>query len=239
MANIVFNDRLLKIVEIDMVKRHILSKNQKEILKIISQDKLICDNFYLTGGTALAEFYLKHRLSEDLDFFSENEFEPQSISVFLEKIKKVAKIMKVEYQQSFNRNLFFLNLIDDDKIKTEFTFFPFARIEKKEKIGNLFIDSLLDIAINKIFTIYQKPRSRDFIDLYFILKKNKDLILEDLVEKAQIKFDNYIDPIQLGAQYIKVKELKDFPKMLINIKENVWQNFFINEAKKLSCKIIE
>ena len=168
----------------------ILSENQKNILEIISKDKDICDNFYLTGGTALAEFYLKHRLSEDLDFFSENEFEPQSISVFFEKIKKEAKIKKVEFQQSFNRNLFFLDLSDGDKIKTEFTYFPFERIEKKEKIGDLFVDSLLDIAVNKIFTIYQKPRSRDFIDLYFILKKDTDLNIDDLVKKAQIKFGN-------------------------------------------------
>ena len=222
-----------------MVRNPILSTNQRNLLAIISKDKLICDNFYLTGGTALAEFYLRHRLSEDLDFFSENEFEPQDISIFFKKVKKEGKIRKVEYQQSFNRNLFFLNLIDGDKIKAEFTYFPFARIEKKEKIGNLHIDSLLDIAVNKVFTIYQNPRSRDFIDLYFILKKDKNLSLNDLVKKTQIKFDNYLEPIQLGAQYIKVKELKDFPRMLIDIKKDVWQDFFINEAKKLSTKILK
>src|SRR5262249_5228082 len=27
--------------------------------------------FYLTGGTALAAFYLNHRVSDDLDFFSD------------------------------------------------------------------------------------------------------------------------------------------------------------------------
>jgi len=221
-----------------MAEKSILSQNQKDILAIISKDKLICDNFYLTGGTALAEFYLHHRLSEDLDFFSENEFEPQGISVFLEKVKNKAKIEKVEYQQSFNRNLFFLDLTDGDKIKMEFTYFPFERIEKKIKIGDLYIDSLLDIAVNKVFTIYQKPRSRDFIDLYFILEKDKNLVLDDLIKKAQIKFDNYIDPIQLGAQYMKARELEDFPKMLINIKESIWQDFFITEAKKLSRRII-
>ena len=220
------------------IKNFVLSQNQKDILDIISKDKMICDNFYLTGGTALAEFYLQHRLSEDLDFFSENEFESQDISVFLKKIKKEAKIKKVEFQQSFNRNLFFLDLTDGDKIKTEFTYFPFVRIEKKEKIGNLFIDSLLDIAVNKVFTIYQKPRARDFIDLYFILQKDKNLSLDDLIKKAQIKFDNYLDPILLGAQYLKVTELKDFPKMLVDVKETVWQNFFINEAKKLSSKVL-
>src|SRR3989339_1510234 len=222
-----------------MIEKSILSKNQKDILSIISKDKLICDSFYFTGGTALAEFYLQHRLSEDLDFFSENEFEPRDISIFLEKIKKEGKIKKVEFQQSFNRNLFFLDLTDGDKIKTEFTYFPFTRIEKKQKIGNLYIDSLLDIAVNKVFTIYQKPRSRDFIDLYFILQKDRKLYLDELVKKAQIKFGNYIDPIQLGAQYMKAKELKDFPKMLADVKENDWQEFFISEAKKLSSKIIK
>ena len=145
----------------------------------------------------------------------------------------------MEYQQSFNRNLFFIDLADGDKIKMEFTYFPFCRIEKKNKIGDLQIDSILDIAVNKVFTIYQKPRSRDFIDLYFILKSDKNLQLDDLVKRAQIKFGNYLDPIQLGTQYIKAKELKDFPKMLVNVKEKDWQDFFIKEAKKLSPKIIK
>lgn len=218
---------------------NILSENQQNILNIISKDKLICDNFYLTGGTALAEFYLQHRLSEDLDFFSENEFDPQSISVFFEKIKKEAKIKKIEYNQSFNRNLFFLDLTDGAKVKMEFTYFPFERIDKKKKIGDLYIDSLLDIGVNKVFIIYQNPRSRDFIDLYFILQKDKDLSLGGLIKEAQIKFGNYIDPIQLGAQYIKAKELKDFPRMITDIKENVWQDFFISEAKKLSEKVLK
>ncbi|MBI3956224.1 nucleotidyl transferase AbiEii/AbiGii toxin family protein [Candidatus Gottesmanbacteria bacterium] len=29
--------------------------------------------YYLTGGTALSEFYLHHRLSEDIDFFTRSE----------------------------------------------------------------------------------------------------------------------------------------------------------------------
>ncbi len=215
----------------------ILSENQKKVLKLVGDEKNITQNFYLGGGTALAEFYLKHRLSEDLDFFSENEFEPQSISVILKKIQKKAGIEKVEYTQSFNRSLFFLNL-HGDQIKTEFTYFPFPRIEKKMKIGELYVDSLLDIAVNKIFTIYQKPRSRDFVDLYFILQKEKTWDLNDLVQKAQIKFENHIDPIQLGSQYMKAIELKDYPKMILEIENSVWQDFFISEAKKLKSQII-
>ena len=216
----------------------ILSDHQRKILNLLSQEKSICANFYLTGGTALAEFYLHHRLSDDLDFFSEQEFDPQSISVVLKKIQQAAGIRNIEYQQSFNRNLFFLHT-DTDIIKTEFTYFPFPRIEQKEKIGELFIDSITDIAVNKVFTIYQKPRSRDFIDLYLILTNNPELTIDSLIDKAKIKFDHYLDPVQLGAQYMKAKELKDYPRMLEKLDETVWQEFFIKEAKKLSSKIFK
>jgi predicted nucleotidyltransferase component of viral defense system len=216
----------------------ILSANQRRILDLLSRESSICANFYLTGGTALAEFYLHHRFSEDLDFFSEQEFDPQSVSVILKKMQKAAGVEKVEYQQSFNRNLFFLHT-GADVIKTEFTYFPFPRIEQKQKIGELFVDSLIDIAVNKVFTIYQKPRSRDFIDLYLILTRFPELTLDSLIEKAQIKFDNYLDPVQLGAQYMKVTELSEYPRMLEALDEKVWQDFFIAEAKKLSTRVFE
>ncbi len=216
----------------------ILSENQKRLLKLFSEEKPICDHFYLTGGTALAEFYLHHRLSEDLDFFSEQEFDPQSISVILKKFQSTIGVKKIEYQQSFNRNLFFL-YTDSEVIKIEFTYFPFTRIEQKEMFGGLSIDSLIDIATNKIFTIYQNPRSRDFIDLYMILQHNPALTIDSLIDTAQIKFDTYIDSVQLGAQYMKVQELKDYPHMLEKLDEKVWHNFFINEAEKLKDRVFK
>lgn len=216
----------------------ILTKNQKEILALIADDEMLCGSFYLTGGTALAEYYLRHRLSEDLDFFSEQEFDPQAISAFFKKIGAGVGIREVTYEQSFNRNLFFLN-VGDERIKTEFTYFPFPRIEQNKKIGKLGIDSLLDIAVNKVFTIYQKPRSRDFIDLYAILQKEKGWTLDELAKKAQIKFDSFLDPLQLSAQFVKVETLKDYPKMLIPLPEKEWRGFFMREAKRLGKTQVE
>src|ERR1035437_3686095 len=190
----------------------ILSENQTKILLLLSKEKTIADAFYLSGGTALAEFYLQHRLSEDLDFFSELEFDPLFITSTFKNIQDRAGIKKINYEQSFNRNLFFIEL-ENDTIKTEFTYYPFSRIESKKKFGDLFIDSLIDIAVNKLFTIYQKPRSRDFIDLYCILKQEKTWTIDDLAKKAQIKFDTYIDPLQLSSQFVKVTVLKDYPNM--------------------------
>ena len=216
----------------------ILSENQINILTLLSREKLISDSFYLSGGTALAEFYLQHRISKDLDFFSENEFDPIFITSTFKKIQDKASIVKVNYEQSFNRNLFFLEL-KGDSIKTEFTYFPFTRIESKKKFGDLYIDSLIDIAVNKIFTIYQKPRSRDFIDLYFILMKEKEWNIDMLIEKAQVKFDNYINPLQLSSQFIKSEVLKDYPNMINKIDEKEWQGFFIKEAKRLAESRLE
>ena len=55
-------------------------------------------------------------------------------------------------------------------IKTNLPIFLLLANRAETENWQSFIDSLIDIATNKIFTIYQNPRSRDFIDLYLILK---------------------------------------------------------------------
>lgn len=219
------------------MEKTILNKNQANLLEAVSRDNQICGNFYLTGGTALSEFYLRHRLSEDLDFFSEKEFEISAINVFFAKNKKKLRIKKIDFQQSFNRNLFFVDF-GGSSVKTEFTFFPFPRIEKKIKKGGLFIDSAVDIAVNKLFTIYQKPRSRDFIDLYFINKKF-GFKIADLIKKAKIKFDFHIDLLQMGSQFMLAKEVRDYPIMLTKRNNCEWQNYFASEAAVFSGKILK
>ena len=223
---------------VEQKMQQILSEKQKSLLSFFGKEKQIYENFYWGGGTALAEKYLRHRLSEDLDFFSEVEFDPLALSVIFKNMQKAAGIKGVEYIQSFNRSLFFLDF-GKKKIKTEFTYFPFPRIDARGASGNLSIDSLLDIAVNKLFTVYQRPRSRDFIDLYCILQKEKEWTLDDFAEKAQVKFDTHLDPIQLGAQYLKAVELKDYPKMLVPLRDSKWQDFFTEEAKKLKGEIFK
>ena len=220
-----------------MEQKSILTERQKFLLKIISENTLITDSFYLGGGTALVEFYLQHRYSEDLDFFSENEVDPQAVSVFLHSIKETIGMKKFDFQQSFNRNLFFLHFADEI-IKTEFTYYPFPRIESTKKLGTLQIDSLIDIATNKLFTIYQNPRSCDYIDLYCIIQKT-GFTLDDLIQKAQAKFIWNIDYLQLGSQFLRCTELKDYPRMIQDIDEKKWQDYFLEQAKLFEKKILE
>jgi len=56
-----------------MESKSILTQKQSAFLDKIGHNDFFVKNFYLTGGTALAAFYLRHRHSEGLDFFSEKE----------------------------------------------------------------------------------------------------------------------------------------------------------------------
>lgn len=218
--------------------KSLLSANQSIFLDFVSKEKSIYSLFYLTGGTALSEFYLQHRYSEDLDFFSEKEFEIKDITVLLESKKNLFGWPKIEYKQSFNRNIYQLIYSDSKFLKVEFTYFPFKRIDSTKKLKNIEIDSLLDIAVNKIFTVYQNPRGRDYFDLYYIFIKNKSLSIEKVIELARIKFDTSIDYIQLGANMLRASELKDDPIVKNRIDYESVEDFFLRVAKKLRKKII-
>ncbi len=208
------------------MEKTILNDTQIRVLNVISKNKDLCEKFYLSGGTALAEFYLQHRLSEDLDFFSEDEFDLSSIVVFLKTNKKIIGYDTMDFQNSFNRNLFFLKF-KNEILKMEFTYYPFERIENTIKKNWLYVDSLIDIAVNKLFTIYQQPRSRDFIDLFLILKK-QNFKLEDLIKMASIKFDTNIDYLQLGAKFSLSNSVKDFPRMIEKLPKEIWQSYFVD-----------
>jgi len=215
----------------------VLTKTQISLLTEIGKSDFLNKNFYLTGGTALAGFYLCHRYSEDLDFFSENEFDILQVDIAIKEIKGKLGISKIDFQQSYNRNLFFLDF-GGETVKTEFTYFPFPRVEKGKTEYGIEIDSLIDIAVNKLFSVYQRTQARDYIDLYVIIKKD-NYAVEELIKKAKIKFDWHIDPLQIGTQFVKVKEAKDYPRMILEIRPREVENFFLEEAKKLRDKIIE
>jgi len=214
----------------------ILDKNQENFLHCFSSNKLLTDKFYLSGGTALCEYYIPYRYSEDLDFFTEEEVDLEPITVFFKSIKKQLGYTKFDIQTRFNRNLFFIDF-PQDALKTEFTYYPFTRIEKGFKKNNLQIDSILDIAVNKLFTIYQKPRSRDFMDLYMVNQKNLYLIT-DLIKKARAKFDWQVDLLTLGSQFLQASRLKDYPRLKIKLNHKDWQNYFVEEAKRLKKDIV-
>lgn len=220
------------------MKRYQLTNQQKIFLDHFSKTKELSDKFYFSGGTALSHYYLKHRFSEDLDFFNEHEFEAQSVTVFIKKAIDALGFDKFDYQQSFNRNIYHL-LRESEQLKVEFTYYPFEQIEKPKTIDGIRIDSLIDIAANKVFTIYQNPRGRDYYDLYFIVQKT-GWSLEELITKAKIKFDWHVDALQLGSQLVRFGEFKDDPILAgdTRIMKEV-EEFARNLALSLKQEVLE
>ena len=214
----------------------ILTSFQRKLLDILAIDPYITKRFYFTGGTVLSEFYLQHRLSEDFDLFSEKEvYLPQIIS-FLTKIKSKVGIIEREHRPFMGLHSFMLHLKDEGKFKIDFNLYPHPRINIGKKYKNLHIDSLYDIAVNKVHTLFMKPRARDFVDLYFIFRET-DFKLERLILDAKAKFDWHIDLLLLGSQMKKVTILKDLPRMLKPFDTKDMERFFLSLSKKLEGKI--
>lgn len=216
----------------------ILTSEQTQLLDLVSKESYFCKNFYFTGGTPLATFYLQHRLSEDIDLFSEKEIHLPSIRTFIKKTETVLKLTHIDYHQFFGLHSFQLTFPNKELLKIDFSYYPFGRIEKGIKYKNIDVDSVLDIAVNKVHTVAMKPRARDFIDLYFIIQKYHYHISE-LVVFAKAKFDWHIDAVQLGSRFLAASESTDFPRMIKPLDHSEWKNFFIEEAKKLKSEVFD
>ena len=80
----------------------ILTPVQKKAICSLS-DSPLGKKFYWTGGTLLAYYYLHHRRSLDLDFFSEEKFSFEEINDWVQKFKKEAGFQKVSSQKIFDR----------------------------------------------------------------------------------------------------------------------------------------
>lgn len=218
----------------------ILTPKQLNFLQLAAGNSQITKRFYLTGGTALAEFYLKHRLSEDIDLFCEKtEVQINIVDAFLRKISPQLGVKKIKRSQFLGLSSHLLVYKDNGTLKVDFNYYPFERIEKGTKFENLEIDSIYDIAVNKVHTLFMRPRARDYIDLYCIMTK-KDYSLEKIIIDAKIKFDWHIDRVNLASQFVRVKDFaNDFPKMLIPFNHKDMVDFFLAQAKSLEKDIFK
>lgn len=194
--------------------------------------------FYLTGGTALAYFYLKHRLSYDLDFFSDQPFSYEVLIPFITKLKQQLSLEKLEPVKIYDRWEFVIHTPE----LTRFEFVHYNHDKKRlapltEKEG-LQIDSLKDIAANKVIAYLDRNEPKDTYDLYTLLVQNK-FTVKKLLQLAEEKFGITISEFQFWSE-----SPKSFPLLqsLVpyltsikesNIKEHIDQvkNFFLNQGK--------
>jgi len=165
----------------------------------------------LVGGTALA-LQIGHRISIDLDLFGEIDFDSQVFNNY----SKVQVIKK-----SKNINIFEIN-----DVKVDIVNYTYPWLEEELQIENIRLASLKDIAAMKIAAVTGRGSKKDFVDLFFLLKK---FSFKEIISSYEEKYAD-------ASIYLALKSLlyfddadKDPPlNMLIEVS---WK-----EVKKLITK---
>ena len=216
-----------------------LTPRQKEFLDVVLQTPYILRKFYLSGGTALSSWYLHHRESFDLDFFSEQEEVNSAYMIrWLTGLKDKLIITDITHEEQFGFNFFNLTYSNGDKLKVDFSYFPSERINKSIVYKGLQVDSVYDIAVNKFHTIAISPRGRDYVDLYLILKQ-ENYPIEQLMKDAAVKHGIRQGTLQVAKQFLRSSEFTDSPKMLISLDKKEMDKFFSDLAKSLESGIFK
>ncbi len=216
-----------------MGKIQILTKEQQIILAEVKLDPFF-DKFYFTGGTALSAFYLKHRYSEDLDFFTQKQFNTESLLILIELwSKKHNFTFTSEFHQVVY--IFLLKFSNSKRLKVDFGYYPYKQIKEPDIVQGVKTDSFTDIAVNKLLTITQRNAIKDFVDLYYVLKK---FTLWDLIEGVRIKFGMKLEPFILASDLLKIEEFEDLPRMIQPLTLDQLKTFFRQKAKEIGAKAV-
>ncbi|MBU1045618.1 nucleotidyl transferase AbiEii/AbiGii toxin family protein [Patescibacteria group bacterium] len=198
----------------------IISKKTQSNLEILKKSCLIA-GFYLAGGTGLA-LYLNHRLSVDLDFFSEKEFNSKPL---LQKIKKLGKFSVAKESENTLAGVF-------NGTKIAFLAYDYPLLFPLKKLGNINVADIREIACMKISAISSRGSKKDFIDLYFICQQGISL------KQALALFERKYRGIHYNMVHI-LKSLVFFddadneplPKMLVPVTWKQVKKFFQEKVK--------
>ncbi|MCP4428324.1 MAG: nucleotidyl transferase AbiEii/AbiGii toxin family protein [Chloroflexi bacterium] len=200
-----------------------LLPSQKAFLDIFSKlpDQ---SQFYLTGGTALSEFYLGHRLSFDLDFFTNQEglIRPFSHQIEAECKSQGVNISIVRRFETFAQLIF---EHEGESLKIDLAFDSPFRLQPtlSSKYG-VQVNNFEDLKADKILAFFGRAEPRDAVDLFFFLKQET---LDELLPLAAEKdpgFDLYWFAIAL-------KRANSYPDELQRWQVKMLETFSPQELK--------
>lgn len=185
------------------------NRKYQRILTILSDvAKCAQGRFILVGGTALSIFYLRHRVSVDLDFvpISGNDVKLK------EELKGCLTIKGYRTSTGAFKNQFVVQF-QDTSIKIE-VFEPEIKIKQTEEheLGavKILTPSLGELLEMKVYTYKQRKESRDLFDIFCILKLKKSSLkkVKALIsQNGMPKNIGEIDKMAINQQ--NVKEFKE------------------------------
>jgi hypothetical protein len=171
--------------------------------------------FYLAGGTALAEYYLGHRLSFDLDFFTQESSLVLPHSYQIETMAQQGGL-GISVVRRFSTYVEFLVSQESEKLKVDLAQdSPFRLEPAVETQAGIWVSALADLRVDKLLAFYGRAEPRDAVDLHFVLQHAS---LEDLLAQAVQKdpgFDIYWFAVALNRAATFPDEIERWPVQML------------------------
>jgi predicted nucleotidyltransferase component of viral defense system len=173
------------------------------------------DQFYLTGGTALAEYYYGHRLSYDLDFFTGQTDLVLPISYLIEK-RCAERSLAVAVVRRFATFVEFSIVRGAAALKVDLALdSPFRFDAPILSEHGVLVNDALDLQVDKVLAYYGRAEPRDAVDLYWIMQHEPVYSLFDHAARKDPGFDLYWMAVALNRAEQFPDELERWPvKML-------------------------
>lgn len=185
----------------------------------------------MTGGTALSQFYLQHRYSEDLDFFTNQQGIIRNTVYEFERAL-IDKGIQLRIIRSFDTFAECSAEFQDEVVKIDFAYDSPYRLQEvvfQPEFG-IFSDNFIDIACNKLSALFDRFESKDFVDIYFIHKEK--ISLDELIPLAQQKHIG-LDEYWLARAMFTAKDIVFLPRMIKPVSISELQEFFLQYARQL------
>ena len=99
-----------------------------------------------------------------------------------------------------------------------------VRLDSKTQYGNVWLDSLLDLASNKMGCLVHREDAKDYVDLYYLLP-HLGLNARDALELG-LKKEGGLEPVILAAQMRFLEEEPRPDSLLANVPWEHIQCFF-------------
>ncbi len=179
---------------------------------------------YLAGGTALA-LQIGHRISQDLDFFTQEEFNETQLSTKLATLR--------EFVQDGTTKWTVWGKVGETKLSIFYYKYPL--LGKTVQFEEIQLASLADIAAMKIHAIEDRGTKRDFVDTYFLAKK---YTLDEMLGFYQKKYgilEDHLYAILRSLDYFEDAEKEsDMPKMKTSVNWEEVKEYFRKETHRLT-----
>lgn len=131
----------------------------------------LLDSFRLAGGTGLS-LQLGHRISEDIDLFTDQEYASIDFLEICAWLKDNFKYFDCLDPEGFGFGLFsFIGNSEKDSVKLDLLYPPEGFIRPVEYYDNIRFASISDIGAMKIDMITKPGRKKDFWDLSALLER--------------------------------------------------------------------